>query len=1226
MNRIRTSLWLGCAVVAGLCVRAPGGDWPTWRYDTKRSAASPHALPGTLHLQWVREYPPLKVAWPDEPRLMFDAGYEPVVMGKTMFIGSSRNDSVTALDTDTGEARWRFYAAGPIRFAPVAWRDGVYVASDDGHLYCLDAATGERRWTFRGAPSDRLVLGNERLISAWPARGGPVIADGTVYFGASIWPFMGTFLYALDAETGAEVWVNDGLGSMYIQQPHRSPGFAGPAPQGYLAVAGDRLLVPSGRSVPACFDRRTGELEYYHLSANGKRGGYHVSVAGDMFVNHDWAYELRTGNVLGMIPIEPVLTDGVVYTSSAGHIRGLDPTRRKIISQSERAPIWSLPSLWDQSFGEAMKVFVKAGPRLYAGEAGTVIAVDVPKPGGGPKVSWRGKISGTPSSMLAADDKLFVVTRQGHIYCFGGQATTPKRHALDVAAPAASDHWDETASAIIEQSGVAEGYALAFGVGTGRLIEALARRTNLHVIGLDLDAKRIDALRRRFDAAGLYGSRIALLVGDAVSVHLPPYLASLVVSEDLEAGGFVASEAFVKGVFDALRPYGGTAYLPVPAEKQETLASLVKQAGLAKARLTLKGEFAVLTREGALPGAADWTHQYADASNTCVSMDERVKTPLGLLWFGGPSNVKILPRHGHGPSEQVVDGRLFIEGPNVLRALDVYTGRLLWEADLPGIGQIYDNSAHQPGANAIGSNYVSVIDGVYVAHGRTCLRLDPATGKTLSTFTLPPWPDRDTPPTWGHVRVDGDLLIAGALPVDFGLKDPLNLKRSGNWSWDATASKRLDVMDRHSGERLWSATAAHSFRHNAICVGGGKVFCIDKYPDPVVSAMRRRGRKLSGNPAIVAFDARTGTQAWRITRDVFGTWLAYSAKHDILLQAGRASRDMLSDEPANRMIAYRGKDGSVVWDKSLVYQGPCMLHGETIITQGSALSLLTGEPMMRANPLTGGAIPWAFTRTYGCGTAIGSRHLLTFRSAAAGFFDLASLGGTGNLGGFRSSCTSNLIVADGVLNAPDYTRDCTCSYQNQCSVAFVHVPEIETWSFNDIKVAGEPVTRVGVNFGAPGDRMAEDGVLWLEYPKVGGPSPLVPTAHEPAEPTWFRRHSLRVDGAYSWVAASGAKGLTSVTLTLAKASAPSRRYAVRLVFCEPDKVEPGQRVFDVMLQGRRVLSGFDVVKEAGGRLRSVVKAFRDVAVKDTLRISTAPVGSATIRQSILCGVEAVVQE
>jgi outer membrane protein assembly factor BamB len=51
-------------------------------------------------------------------------------------------------------------------------------------------------------PSERKLLGNGRLISTWPVRGGPVVADGRVYFAAGVWPFEGVFVYALDAETG----------------------------------------------------------------------------------------------------------------------------------------------------------------------------------------------------------------------------------------------------------------------------------------------------------------------------------------------------------------------------------------------------------------------------------------------------------------------------------------------------------------------------------------------------------------------------------------------------------------------------------------------------------------------------------------------------------------------------------------------------------------------------------------------------------------------------------------------------------------------------------------------------------------------------------------------------------------------------------------------------------------------------------------------------------------
>jgi len=178
---------------------ARADDWPMWRYDANRSAASPENLPDQLHLQWIKEFPSPKPAWPDEPKLDFDRSYEPVVMGLTMFVPSMVNDSVTALDIRTGDVKWRFPTGGPVRFAPAAWNNKVYVVSDDGFLYCLDANKGKLLWKFRGAPAAGKVLGNGRLISTWPARGGPVLADGTVYFAAGIWPFMGVFLYALDA-------------------------------------------------------------------------------------------------------------------------------------------------------------------------------------------------------------------------------------------------------------------------------------------------------------------------------------------------------------------------------------------------------------------------------------------------------------------------------------------------------------------------------------------------------------------------------------------------------------------------------------------------------------------------------------------------------------------------------------------------------------------------------------------------------------------------------------------------------------------------------------------------------------------------------------------------------------------------------------------------------------------------------------------------------------------
>ena len=77
----------GVLAVALLLVSAANllaADWPTWRYDAARSAASPDGIAPNPTLLWSRKLPPVRQAWPLEvhQRLNFDASYEPVVMGK----------------------------------------------------------------------------------------------------------------------------------------------------------------------------------------------------------------------------------------------------------------------------------------------------------------------------------------------------------------------------------------------------------------------------------------------------------------------------------------------------------------------------------------------------------------------------------------------------------------------------------------------------------------------------------------------------------------------------------------------------------------------------------------------------------------------------------------------------------------------------------------------------------------------------------------------------------------------------------------------------------------------------------------------------------------------------------------------------------------------------------------------------------------------------------------
>jgi hypothetical protein len=649
------------------------------------------------------------------------------------------------------------------------------------------------------------------------------------------------------------------------------------------------------------------------------------------------------------------------------------------------------------------------------------------------------------------------------------------------------------------------------------------------------------------------------------------YLASLIVCEDPGPAGFAAGEAFLRAALHALRPYGGTLCLEVPQSEDKKVAARLKQPDFAGARMKRDGDFLLVVRSGPPSGAANYAGQ--------PSGDELVRAPLGLLWFGDTF-------HHH---------KLFYKG-----------------------------FTHEAG-RGLPAN-IQVADGVM-----KYLVVDPPCGPNPAAISY------------------------------FNYLKRLNEEKT-------YLEARVDV---YTG-RVLQQTAAQK---------------ADSAGD-----VREKTRPATGRPAGLG----------------------------------------------------------------------------------------------RRNPITGIEEAREFLKAHGCDQyAVDYGNILTMRSGTAAFYDKRLESGTINISGIRSGCRNSIVPACGVLSLPSWTGNCTCNYPLFTSLALAPMPpEFEQWTAWGGVAIEAPIRRVGVNFGAPGDRVADDGTLWLDWPSVGGPSPQVPVHVAPDNAQPYYRHALWMQGGrgWPWVFASGIKGIRSLRIeTVARRSSPpgqafsvrwtgmvepqftetyafstradrgirvwlddrvlldntpnwrgsrgevsssvpltaSRRhglrveysgprsskagdpvqvklqwsspsvpkqvipaerllspdgkpgglagayydnaeasgpavlqvdprisfdwtrqlpaaiqrgrrpgepveqsYTVRLVFAEPDEIQVGQRAFSVRLQGQEVLKSFDILKEAGGIHRGLVREFHGIRAKEAVEVEFAP---ATSRPALICGVELIAE-
>ncbi|MEX2581604.1 MAG: PQQ-binding-like beta-propeller repeat protein [Verrucomicrobiales bacterium] len=902
-------------------------DWPTYRGDNARSGASKAPVGYPLRAVWSSSAPAVpQLAWSSAEgrtmegklighRVRFDDAFRTVISDGRVYFGSTVDHQVHCLDLASGETLWTFFTGGPVRLAPTVSGTNVLFGSDDGKVYCLDRKTGGLQWQRLVAPAEEWLLSRGEMISKWPVRTSVLVHGGVAYYGAGIFPHENVYLEGVDAKTGERVWRADNLSAQDAGRDDLSP-------QGYLLATDDLLVVPSGRSLPAVFDLRTGEQLH-------KR-------------NHSW--RTAAGGVVG--GTRAILADGQVYTSGPHHFLAIDERSgdtgfawvkgRRMSIQDDRAYVTTgerVARLDRQPYAENSQVRQSLEMEIYKAKAAGRGAVAAKKAelakqieaaqkeideiehvgvdwevetsddmalvasaehvwvGGLDRVTVYRKedgeklgeleVEGEARGLAVSGEHLIVSTDAGIVTCFGPPETaagTPTEWVQGAGEVEKADPLlREAAREILEKTGVSRGFCLVLGSERGDLALELARHSELKLYCVEPDAERVRVSRERLQKAGLYGHRVVVHQWDAIeAVPYANYFANLVVSEDLVRTGTIPDGVVLAGRH--VKPIGGILCLGRPASAGETDLDAIT-AALATAEIaghstqeTVAG-YALLTR-GALPGAGNWSHQYGNPDNTAVSRETRVAGDLGVLWYGDPGEDQAVNRHEGAVGPLAVDGRLFVQGERNILAYDAYNGVHLWTEENPEAVRTGVFQNQNPGNLAAGEG------SLFHFYGDVCYQIDQKTGEPIASHSLPEGADEGEH-EWGYVAIH-DGVLYGTATVRKEIEE--RARRRGRVTDESTDS--IFAIDVETGRHLWSYRGTN-ISHHTIAIGDDKVCFIDSS----LTAGQREERLREDKTALaaltgeerdraearlkeadlrmaVALDARTGEKKWDNAVDV----------------------------------------------------------------------------------------------------------------------------------------------------------------------------------------------------------------------------------------------------------------------------------------------------------------------------------------------------------------------
>jgi hypothetical protein len=102
-----------------------------------------------------------------------------------------------------------------------------------------------------------------------------------------------------------------------------------------------------------------------------------------------------------------------------------------------------------------------------------------------------------------------------------------------------------------------------------------------------------------------------------------------------------------------------------------------------------------------------------------------------------------------------------------------------------------------------------------------------------------------------------------------------------------------------------------------------------------------------------------------------------------------------------------------------------------------------------------------------------------------------------------------------------------------------------------------------------------------------------------------------------WASSSALGGIRSIEIGLSKdKSATESSYTVKLYFSELEDKKPGDRIFDIAIQGVKVTDNLDIVKEAGKPDRELIKIYHGIRAGSALKVELKPETGNTLISGI----------